>query len=115
MAVRQMYRIVGCQVATHRRKPMKQEFYVFVQCAPGKTYEAGLRIAKKHNALVASISSVSGDWDLLLRLIMESGHDVGKELAGLFAGEADVVRTNTVVSFPIFDPRDIFFDEEGDV
>lgn len=94
---------------------MKQEFYVFVQCAPGKTYEVGLRIAKKHNPIITNISSVSGGWDLLLRIIIESGHDVGLELAKVFADEVGVVRTNTVVSFPVFDPADIYFDEEGDV
>lgn len=94
---------------------MRQEFYVFVQCAPGKTYDVGLAIAKKHNPLITSISSVSGDWDLLLRLVIEAGRDVGEELAKLFADEPGVVRTNTIVAFPIFDPADIYFDEEGDV
>lgn len=94
---------------------MKQEFYVFVACAPGKTYEVGRSIARKHNPVVKSISSVSGDWDLLLRLVMESGHDVGMELVTLFTDEPDIVRTNTIVSYPVFDPADIYFSEDGDV
>lgn len=81
----------------------------------GKTYDAGLRIAKKHNPLITNISSVSAGWNLLLRVIIESGHDIGQELARLFAEEVDVVRTNTIVSFPIFDPADIYFNEDGDL
>lgn len=93
---------------------MKQEFLVFVQCAPGSTYDVGLSIAKRAIPIVTQISSVSGDWDLLIRVVIEGGLDVGQELARIFSGEEAVLRTNTIAAFPIIDPSTVYFSEDGD-
>jgi DNA-binding Lrp family transcriptional regulator len=93
---------------------MKQRFYVFVQCDAGRTYEVGMTIATVKKQHVAEVSSISGKWDLLLRIEIDNRKDVGKEIVEILTGIDGIKRTKTIVAYPIFDPADIFFDEEGD-
>lgn len=55
---------------------MKQRFFIFVQCAPGKRHEAGLAIAKSGIDGIVEINSVSGKWDILLRVEVDNREDV---------------------------------------
>jgi hypothetical protein len=93
---------------------MRLQFLVFLQCISGKTYDVGQEIARRRNPAVVSISSISGEWDLLLDVRIDSRKDVGREMVGLLEGIEGVARTNTIVAYPIFNPEDIFFSEEGD-
>lgn len=93
---------------------MKQRFYVFVQCEAGRTYEVGLAICKLGKQYVADVSSISGKWDLLLRIEIDTRKDVGKEIASILSGIEGIRRTKTIVAYPIYDPDDVYFDEEGD-
>ncbi|MBA3895728.1 MAG: Lrp/AsnC ligand binding domain-containing protein [Sphingomonadaceae bacterium] len=93
---------------------MKQRFYVFMQCEPGHTYDVGMAIISQKRDYVADVSSVSGHWDLLLRIEIDNRKDVGRELAGALAGLEHVTRTETIVAYPIFDPDDVYFGEDGD-
>lgn len=94
---------------------MKQEFFVFVQCSSGAAYDVGVAIAKQHNKNVVMINSISGEWDLMLRVAIDNREDVGKEIAKLTRGVEGIRKTNTIVSYPIFDPdEDVYFDPDGD-
>ncbi len=81
--------------------PETQRFYIFMQCEPGKTYEVGLAIAKKHLPFVTEISSVSGEWDLLLRVAIDKRLDMGKTLAEQLLDVQGVTKTNTIVAYDV--------------
>ncbi len=91
---------------------MRQQFFVFLQCASGKTYEVGQEIAHRRNPSVVSISSISGEWDLLLDVRIDNRKDVGREMVGLLENISGIQRTNTIVAYPVFNPEDIFFNED---
>lgn len=86
---------------------MFQTFYVLLQCRPGMTYEVGSRIAK--SKLVSETHSISGEWDLLLRIEIDNRVDVGRELEQLVLEVGDVERTKTFIAYHMFDPEDIYF------
>ncbi len=93
---------------------MKQRFYVFIQCDPGRTYDVGSAIIAAKKPFVAEISSTSGKWDLLLRIEIDNRKDVGKEIVRILSDVENIRRTKTIVAYPIFDPEDIYFSEDGD-
>ena len=80
-----------------------QRFYVFVRCGPGKTYQVGLDIAQKHLPYVTEISSISGEWDLLIRVAIDKRLDLGRVLAEQLLGVLGVVKTKTIVAYDIGD------------
>lgn len=93
---------------------MRQRFYVFIQCEAGRTYEVGKAIATVKKQYVADVSSISGKWDLLLRIEIDTRKDVGREIVEILSGVEYVKRTKTIVAYQIFDPDDVYFDEDGD-
>ena len=93
---------------------MKHRFYVFIHCEAGRTYEVGMAIATAKKQYVADVSSTSGKWDLLLRIEIDSRKDVGREIADIVSGIEGIKRTKTIVAYPIYDPQDVYFDEDGD-
>jgi DNA-binding Lrp family transcriptional regulator len=78
-----------------------QRFYIFIQCEPGKTYEVGLAIAEKHLPYVTEISSVSGEWDLLLRVAIDKRLDLGRVLAEQLLDVKGVMKTNTIGAYDV--------------
>lgn len=78
-----------------------QRFYIFLRCEPGKTYSVGLEIAKKHLPYVTEISSVSGEWDLLLRIAIDKRLDLGRVLEEQLLGVEGIERTNTIVAYDV--------------
>jgi DNA-binding Lrp family transcriptional regulator len=93
---------------------MRLQFFVFLQCGSGRTYDVGQEIARRRNPSVVSISSISGEWDLLLDVRIDSRKDVGREMVALLQGIEGVQRTNTIVAYPVFNPEDVYFNEDGD-
>jgi len=93
---------------------MRLQFFVFLQCASGKTYDVGQEIARRRNPSVVWISSISGEWDLLLDVRIDSQKDVGREMVELLRDIDGIQRTNTIVAYPVFNPEDVYFDEDGD-
>lgn len=91
---------------------MRQQFFVFLQCASGKTYEVGQAIAARRNPSVVTISSISGEWDLMLDVRIDSRKDVGREMVSLLEKIEGIQKTNTIVAYPIFNPDDIYFNED---
>ena len=78
-----------------------QRFYIFLRCDPGKTYSVGLEIAKQQLPYVTEISSVSGEWDLLLRVAIDKRLDVGRALAELLADIDGIEKTNTIIAYDV--------------
>lgn len=93
---------------------MMQRFFVFIECDPGKTYDLGMKIAKAKIKHVSEISSISGKWDLLLRVEIDNRLDVGREVISRILELGNVRRTKTIVAYSIFDPEDVYFSDDGD-
>lgn len=74
--------------------------FVQLQCAPGKTYDVADAIYKTE--LVSELYSTSGDYDLLLKVYVESDEDVGKFINDNIAAIPGIVRSLTTLTFTAF-------------
>ncbi|MRX49328.1 Lrp/AsnC family transcriptional regulator [Paracoccus sp. S-4012] len=75
---------------------------VFVQfrCAPGKTYEVADAIYERE--VVSELYSTSGDWDLIAKVYIPEGEDVGLYLSERLFGIEGIQRTLTTMTFRTF-------------
>jgi DNA-binding Lrp family transcriptional regulator len=80
-------------------KPMKPIF-VQLQCAPGKTYEVADAIYQTER--VSELYSTSGDYDLLLKVYIEDGQDIGKFINDNIANIPGITRSLTTLTFKAF-------------
>ena len=85
-----------------------QTFFVFVACDIGMTYKVGRRIVKEVPS-VKEVSSISGKWDLLVKLSIDIRDDVGELINDRLAAIEGIRRTKTVVAYFVYDPEDVFF------
>ena len=74
--------------------------FVQLQCAPGKTYEVADAIYKTE--LVSELYSTSGNYDLLLKVYIEEGQDIGKFINDNNANISGIVRSLTTLTFKAF-------------
>lgn len=75
---------------------------VFVQfrCHPGKTYEVADAIYDRE--VVSELFSTSGDYDLLAKVYIPEGEDVGHYLSGKLFDIPGISRTLTTITFKAF-------------
>jgi len=75
---------------------------VFVQlrCQPGKTYEVADALYERE--VVSELYSTSGDFDLLLKVYIEEGMDIGKFINENIANVPGIVRSLTTLTFKAF-------------
>jgi len=75
---------------------------VFVQfrCTPGKTYEVATAIYDRE--IVSELYSTSGDWDLVAKVYVPDGEDVGHFLSKNLFDMPDITRTLTTMTFKAF-------------
>ena len=75
---------------------------VFVQfrCAPGKTYEVADAIYDRE--VVSELFSTSGEWDLMAKLYIPEGSDVGHWLSERLFDIPHIQRTLTTMTFKAF-------------
>lgn len=74
--------------------------FIQVRCRPGRTYEVADRIYEKE--VVSELYSTSGEYDLLAKVYVPDGEDVGKYVNDIFADIKDVDRTLTTLTFKAF-------------
>lgn len=74
--------------------------FVQVQCYPGKTYEVADAIFERE--IVSEMYSTSGEHDLLLKLYIEDGVDIGKFIDEKIANVPGIFRTLTTLTFKAF-------------
>ncbi|MCA3255202.1 MAG: Lrp/AsnC ligand binding domain-containing protein [Alphaproteobacteria bacterium] len=86
----------------------KQQFFVFVQVERGMTYKVGRRLVKEVPH-VKEVSSISGKWDLLVKIVVDSREDVGELINDKLAAIDGIRRTKTVVAYFVYNPDDVFF------
>ncbi|WP_157014812.1 Lrp/AsnC ligand binding domain-containing protein [Mesorhizobium xinjiangense] len=74
--------------------------FVQLQCTPGKTYEVADEIFKRE--IVSELYSTSGDYDLLMKIYIEDGVDIGKYISDNVANVPGIVRSLTTLTFKAF-------------
>ena len=74
--------------------------FVQLQCQPGKTYEVATAIYDRE--IVSELFSTSGEWDLIAKVYIPEGEDVGHYLAQNLFDVPDISRTLTTMTFKAF-------------
>ncbi|EKF41791.1 Lrp/AsnC ligand binding domain-containing protein [Nitratireductor indicus] len=75
---------------------------VFVQlrCEPGKTYEVAEELYRRE--IASELYSTSGDYDLLMKVYVDDGIDIGKFVNENIANVAGIRRSLTTLTFKAF-------------
>jgi DNA-binding Lrp family transcriptional regulator len=75
---------------------------VFVQfrCTPGKTYEVANEIWDRE--VVSELYSTSGEYDLIAKVYIPDGEDVGHFLSSRLFDIPGIVKTLTTMTFKAF-------------
>lgn len=74
--------------------------FVQLQCSPGKTYEVADELYRRE--VVSELYSTSGDYDLLMKIYIEDGVDIGKFINDNIANVHGIVRSLTTLTFKAF-------------
>ena len=79
---------------------MTQCVFVQIRCRPGSTYDVAGAIALKE--IHSELYSTSGEHDLLMKLYVPEGADVGHFINKNMAGIDGIERTLTTLTFKAF-------------
>lgn len=74
--------------------------FVQVRCAPGKTYAVAEAIYDRE--VVSELYSTSGEFDLIAKVYIPEGEDVGRYLSDRLFDIAGIQRTLTTMTFRAF-------------
>jgi DNA-binding Lrp family transcriptional regulator len=74
--------------------------FVQLQCQPGKTYDVADELFKREVA--SELYSTSGDYDLLMKIYIDDGTDIGKFINENVANVPGIVRSLTTLTFKAF-------------
>jgi DNA-binding Lrp family transcriptional regulator len=74
--------------------------FVQLQCTPGKTYEVADELFEREVA--SELYSTSGDYDLLMKIYIDDGVDIGKFISENVANVPGIVRSLTTLTFKAF-------------
>ena len=74
--------------------------FVQIQCSPGKTSDVADTLFERE--IVSEPYSTSGDYDLLLKIYIEDGVDIGKFINDNVADVPGIFRTLTTMTFKAF-------------
>lgn len=74
--------------------------FVQIRCKPGSTYKVAEDIALRE--FHSELYSTSGEYDLLLKLYIPAGEDVGKYINEKLLTVPDIERSLTTMTFKAF-------------
>lgn len=74
--------------------------FVQIRCRPGTTYEVADAIALRE--IHSELYSVSGDWDLLMKIYVPEGADIGRYINDNLLTIEGIERTYTIQTFKAF-------------
>ncbi|MBO0343604.1 Lrp/AsnC ligand binding domain-containing protein [Roseibium limicola] len=75
-------------------------FFVMIKCKLGETYQVANAIAMAEFA--SEIYSTSGDMDLLVKIYIDDGEDIGHFVNQKLHPIAGIVDTRTIITFKAF-------------
>lgn len=79
---------------------MSTPVFVQIRCTPGQTYRVAEAIVLKE--IHSELYSTSGEWDLLLKLYIPEGTDVGHFINEELLTVPGIVRSLTTMTFNAF-------------
>ena len=74
--------------------------FVQIRCTPGKTYEVATEIWDRE--VVSELYSTSGEYDLIAKVYIPDGEDVGHYLSSRLFDIGGIVRTLTTMTYKAF-------------
>ena len=74
--------------------------FLQLQCAPGKTYAVADELFKRE--IASELYSTSGDFDLLAKIYVAEGEDIGKFINERVLDIPHIVRSLTTITFTAF-------------
>ena len=74
--------------------------FVQIRCRPGSTYRVASAIALKE--MHSELYSTSGDWDLLMKLYIPEGADIGHFINEQLLDIPEIERSLTTLTFKAF-------------
>ncbi|MCJ8333287.1 MAG: Lrp/AsnC ligand binding domain-containing protein [Epibacterium sp.] len=74
--------------------------FVQIRCRPGTAYQVAEEIAMRE--IHSELYSVSGDYDLLMKLYVPEGDDIGKYINENLLNIAGIERTYTTQTYKAF-------------
>ncbi|UWQ90093.1 Lrp/AsnC ligand binding domain-containing protein [Aliisedimentitalea scapharcae] len=74
--------------------------FIQIRCKPGSTYKVAEDIALRE--IHSELYSTSGEFDLLMKLYIPAGEDVGKFINENLLVIADIERSLTTMTFKVF-------------
>ena len=75
-------------------------FFVLIKCELGRAYEVATAIADAEFA--SEIYSTAGDYDLLVKIYIEQGDDIGHFVNAKVHAVAGIRDTRTIITFKAF-------------
>ncbi len=79
---------------------MTTPVFIQLRCRPGKTYEVAEAILLKE--VHSELYSTSGDWDLMLKVYIPEGSDVGHWINDQILDVPGIERSLTTMTFKAF-------------
>lgn len=74
--------------------------FVQLQCFPGKTYDVAAELFERE--IVSELYSTSGEFDLLMKIYVETEEDIGKFINDHIAKVPGISRSLTTLTFRAF-------------
>lgn len=74
--------------------------FIQLQCAPGKTYKVADELFKRE--IVSELYSTSGEFDLLMKIYIAEGDDIGKFINDHVLNIEGIDRSLTTLTFTAF-------------
>ena len=74
--------------------------FIQIRCHPGQTYTVADAIYERE--IVSEMYSTSGDFDLLIKLYIEDGADIGKYIHEHILNIEGIQHSNTIFTFQAF-------------
>ncbi|MTI19224.1 Lrp/AsnC family transcriptional regulator [Rhodobacteraceae bacterium RKSG542] len=75
-------------------------FYVMIKCQLGRTYDVANAIADAE--LASEIYSTSGDMDLMVKIYLDEGEDIGRFVSEKIQQFDGIQDTRTIITFRAF-------------
>ena len=79
---------------------MAQRLFIQIRCEPGTSYEVADEIGRRE--LHSELYSVSGNFDLLLKMRVPENEDIGRYINDNLLRIDGIVRTNTIQTCKVF-------------
>lgn len=74
--------------------------FVQIRCRPGTAYQVADKITLRE--IHSELYSISGDYDLLLKMYVPEGEDIGRYINNNLLNIADIERTYTTQTYKAF-------------